>query len=152
MNERTRSWIESASDPEGDFPIENLPLGVFDRDDAEAPRIGVPIGEQVLDLREAWVNGLLGGLSGSLGRTLEESNLNGLAALGRGASGELRGVLTNLLSDESSPLRTSDERDRILLPASAIDACMPFCDRRLHRLLRQRESCHQRRQDVPARW
>ncbi|MDG2020864.1 MAG: hypothetical protein P8J59_02835 [Phycisphaerales bacterium] len=52
MNERKRSWIESAGDPEGDFPIENLPLGVFEREDAESSRIGVPIGEQVLDLRE----------------------------------------------------------------------------------------------------
>ena len=85
MNERTRSWIESAGDPDGDFPIENLPLGVFERDDAEAPRIGVPIGEQVLDLREAWENGFLGGLSGSLGRTLEASSLNDLASLGRSA-------------------------------------------------------------------
>ncbi|MDE0890209.1 MAG: fumarylacetoacetase [Phycisphaerales bacterium] len=126
MNERTRSWIESAGDPDSDFPIENLPFGVFDRDDAEAPRIGVPIGDQVLDLREAWVHGLLGGLSGTLGRTLEASTLNGVASLGRSATRELRTVLTELFSNDSSPLRTSNERDRILLPASAIGAGLPF--------------------------
>ena len=122
MNERTRSWIESAGDPDGDFPIENLPLGVFERDDAEAPRIGVPIGEQVLDLREAWENGFLGGLSGSLGRTLEASSLNDLASLGRSASGELRGVLTSALRRVVSPANfgsarsdsSSGVRDRLL--------------------------------------
>jgi fumarylacetoacetase len=80
----------------------------------------------VLDLREAWVHGLLGGLSGTLGRTLEASTLNGVASLGRSATRELRTVLTELFSNDSSPLRTSNERDRILLPASAVDAGLPF--------------------------
>ncbi len=43
------SWIESANHPQTDFPIQNLPLGVFTED--ELPRIGVAIGAQVLDVR-----------------------------------------------------------------------------------------------------
>ena len=46
---RLRSWVESANDPRGDFPIQNLPLGVF-RARREPPRIGVAIGDQVFDL------------------------------------------------------------------------------------------------------
>ena len=48
-----RSWVESANDPEGDFPLQNLPYGRF-RLGAQAEwRAGVAIGTQVLDLQEA---------------------------------------------------------------------------------------------------
>ena len=46
------SWVESANDPETDFPIQNLPYGVFRTPDQEKPRIGVRIGDFVLDLRD----------------------------------------------------------------------------------------------------
>nr|MDQ3011981.1 fumarylacetoacetase [Acidobacteriota bacterium] len=47
-----RSWVESANDPNTDFPIQNLPLGLFEDidDDDEMPGIGVAIGDQVLNL------------------------------------------------------------------------------------------------------
>ncbi len=45
------SWVESANDPAGDFPLENLPYGRFRRDRREPWRVGVAIGEQILDLR-----------------------------------------------------------------------------------------------------
>jgi fumarylacetoacetase len=44
-----RSWVDSANQPQTDFPIQNLPFGVFQRDGQE-PRCGVRIGDQVLDL------------------------------------------------------------------------------------------------------
>ena len=43
-------WIESANEPTCDFPVQNLPLGVFRRTQTDAPRIGVAIGDQVLDI------------------------------------------------------------------------------------------------------
>jgi fumarylacetoacetase len=48
-----RSWLESANDPATDFPIQNLPFGRFRRADDMDWRIGVAIGDQVLDLRRA---------------------------------------------------------------------------------------------------
>jgi len=46
-----RSWVESANAPGSDFPIQNLPFGVFRRKGSrEAPRGGVAIGDQVFDL------------------------------------------------------------------------------------------------------
>ncbi|HLK97963.1 MAG TPA: hypothetical protein VK364_09360, partial [Hymenobacter sp.] len=42
-----RSWIDIA--PNSDFPIQNLPFGVFVSED-RGPRLGVAIGEYVLDL------------------------------------------------------------------------------------------------------
>src|SRR5512146_1215386 len=47
------SWVESANDAAGDFPIQNLPFGRF-REAGDAQwRIGVAIGDQVLDLQRA---------------------------------------------------------------------------------------------------
>jgi fumarylacetoacetase len=53
-----RSWVESANAPETDFPVQNLPYGRFRRkadqdNERESWRIGVAIGDQVLDLRIA---------------------------------------------------------------------------------------------------
>jgi fumarylacetoacetase len=46
-----KSWVESANDPNTDFPIQNLPFGVFTTPDfGEEARLGVAIGDQVLDL------------------------------------------------------------------------------------------------------
>ena len=45
-----RSFIDV--DPASDFPIQNLPYGVFSAKDGLAPRVGVAIGDYVLDLWE----------------------------------------------------------------------------------------------------
>jgi fumarylacetoacetase len=48
-----KSWVESANDPNTDFPIQNLPLGLFWRRDLGSDlHVGVAIGDQVLDLLE----------------------------------------------------------------------------------------------------
>ena len=49
-----KSWVESANAPDADFPLQNLPFGrVRKRGSNEPWRIGVAIGEQVLDLKLA---------------------------------------------------------------------------------------------------
>lgn len=48
-----QSWVDSANNPETDFPIQNLPFGRFRSSHASDWRIGVAIGDQVLDLRAA---------------------------------------------------------------------------------------------------
>ena len=48
-----RSWVESADDAASDFPIQNLPFGRFREADDMDWRIGVAIGDQVLDLARA---------------------------------------------------------------------------------------------------
>ncbi len=53
---KRRSWVESANTG-GDFPIQNLPLGVFHRGDGKR-RGGVAIGDEVLDLGAALAAGL----------------------------------------------------------------------------------------------
>jgi fumarylacetoacetase len=47
------SWVESANHADGDFPLQNLPFGRFRTDQNAAWRIGVAIGDQILDLHHA---------------------------------------------------------------------------------------------------
>src|SRR5262245_62990074 len=55
-----RSWVESANDPNTDFPIQNLPVGLFNRNDNGSKlRIGMAIGDQILDLFECCMAGIL---------------------------------------------------------------------------------------------
>jgi fumarylacetoacetase len=80
-----RSWVESANEPGCDFPIQNLPLGIFKRKRGkEAPRGGVAIGDQILDLAA------LGIKTGA--------SLNGLAAMGPRVWQRLRRQLSRALS------------------------------------------------------
>src|SRR4029077_7463563 len=48
------SWVASANAADTDFPLQNLPFGRFKRSGSSEPwRVGVAIGEQVLDLKPA---------------------------------------------------------------------------------------------------
>ena len=59
-----RSWVESANDPGSDFPIQNLPYGVFRRAASTEPmRVGVAIGDMILDLPAACARGVFRGAS-----------------------------------------------------------------------------------------
>ncbi len=53
-----RSWVASANRPDTDFPLNNLPCGVFSRD-GEDPRCGVAIGDMILDVAAMEEVGLL---------------------------------------------------------------------------------------------
>ena len=54
-----KSWVESANRADGDFPVQNLPLGVCRRrGSSESPRVGVAIGDFVLDIAGAHRAGL----------------------------------------------------------------------------------------------
>src|SRR3954468_3294862 len=53
-----RRWIPSANVPRADFPVQNLPLGVFRRSSSSPGHIGVAIGDEILDLNVAADRGL----------------------------------------------------------------------------------------------
>ncbi|HEX7796634.1 MAG TPA: fumarylacetoacetate hydrolase family protein, partial [Vicinamibacterales bacterium] len=92
-----RSWIESANSPASDFPIQNLPFGVFRRKGtSDRPRIGIAIGDQIVDLARCRERGQLAGLPESLEDACGASVLNPLMALGQ-ASSALRQRLVQLL-------------------------------------------------------
>jgi fumarylacetoacetase len=97
-----KSWLESANDPGSDFPIQNLPYGVFRS--ANGVHIGVAIGDRILDLHDCANHGLLVGLSEEIAAACRAERLNELMRLGSPAWRALRRLLTTLLdADEAGP-------------------------------------------------
>lgn len=95
-----RSWLASANVPGSDFPLQNLPLGVFEGDGGGA-RIGTAIGDAVLDLPAAVEDGLLDAAEPVLLEALRRPSLNALMALGGPRWTDLRHRLFDLLRDGS---------------------------------------------------
>jgi fumarylacetoacetase len=95
-----RSWVESANDPATDFPVQNLPLGVF-RYRGEGPaRVGCAIGEKVLDLAACSERGLLHGMPADVEEACRGTSLNGLMSLEPRVRGTLRHRLSHLLRSD----------------------------------------------------
>ena len=94
MQDRQRSWVETANAAESDFPIQNLPYGVFSTAGG-APRCGVAIGDRVVDLAAAESAGLIDAKG-----TFARPQLNDFIALGRDAWDATRARLTELLAED----------------------------------------------------
>jgi fumarylacetoacetase len=92
-----RSFVDSANLPDSDFPIQNLPFGVF-RPPGQQPRVGVAIGDHIVDVAEAGAG--FGGLAAEAARACRAPYLNYLMSLGPQAWSELRLALSRGLSAE----------------------------------------------------
>ena len=90
-----RSWVASANQ-HADFPIQNLPLGVFSPPGG-APRGGVAIGDEIFDLAAALELGLFDGSAAEAAKAASGATLNPLFALGREARVALRRRVGDLL-------------------------------------------------------
>ncbi|XP_069622586.1 fumarylacetoacetase isoform X1 [Ranitomeya imitator] len=112
-------------DPDSDFPIQNLPYGIFSTEDEPRHRIGVAIGDQILDL--SVIKHLFNGpfLSGHQ-NVFFEATLNSFMALGRSAWREARQTIHQLLSATEPTLRDSKElRARAFVPQSLAKLHLP---------------------------
>jgi fumarylacetoacetase len=96
MSELLRSWVESANSPNNDFPLNNLPYGVFST--GGAPHCGVAIGEMILDVTALEAEGILL-LDG--GPYLQQPAWNGIMAAGRTIWADLRNALQAALAEGS---------------------------------------------------
>lgn len=102
-----RSWVESANAAGTDFPIQNLPFGVFRRAGSGEPfRGGVAIGDQVLDLAAARAADAFEAdpVAAAAAEAASQSTLNALMALGPEAWSALRQALSRALR-AGSPLQ-----------------------------------------------
>jgi fumarylacetoacetase len=116
-----RSWVASANG-HADFPIQNLPFGVFVTVGG-TPHIGVAIGDKIFDLAAAAELGLLDGLSARDVRAASDTTLNLLFALGRETRVALRGRVSDLLdADGTRRAQIESLSSRLLHDASA---CVP---------------------------
>jgi len=97
------SWVDSANAAGAEFPIQNLPFGRFRRAGSVEPlRIGVAIGDQVLDLREAREHGPWSEDIAELLLPLAQGDLNAFMARGKPARVALRAALSQALRDGSN--------------------------------------------------
>jgi fumarylacetoacetase len=120
-----RSWVPSASDPGGDFPIQNLPFGVFRRQGGEAQG-GVAIGDRVFDLKAGLAAGLFSGIAAEAAAAAAGPRLNPLMALGNAHAAALRARLSDLLCDQGlERVRVEAMADRLLVPMAEIRLEMP---------------------------
>lgn len=120
-NPQLTSWIPSANIPGNDFPIQNLPFGVFRKKVTGLHHIGVAIGDQVVDITAARNEGLFNGLAEEAAEACSGDTLNRLLSLGRAHWSELRKRLSVLLSD-------TEERgkvERCLVPMTAVEMQLP---------------------------
>jgi fumarylacetoacetase len=94
-----RSWVEGA-DGHSEFPIQNLPFGVFGplRGPDESPRGGVAIGDMIFDLRAALGAGLFSGEAERAAAAAAEGMLNPLMTLGPEPRRALRRQIFSLLA------------------------------------------------------
>jgi len=118
---KLRSFIPV--DPACDFSIQNLPYGVFSARGL-APRVGVAIGDYVLDLWELEQDGRFA--FGEIG-VFSQASLNAFMALGPKMWSKTRSRISELLRHDHPELRDSEElRKLTLVPMSDVKLHMPF--------------------------
>ena len=117
----TQSFIAVA--PDSDFPLQNLPYGVF-QPQGEAARVGVAIGEQVLDLAALEAAGVLQAGSEPV---FNQASLNAFIALGRPVWQQVRARLQQLLAADSAELRdNADLRAKAFYAQADVTMLLPI--------------------------
>ena len=117
----TQSFITVAAN--SDFPLQNLPYGVF-QPQGEAARVGVAIGNDVLDLAALEAAGLLQTGSEAV---FNQATLNAFIALGRPVWQQVRARLQQLLSADCAELRDNAElRAKAFYPQAAVAMLLPI--------------------------
>lgn len=102
-NPNLKSWIDVPKD--SDFPIQNLPYGIF-ATETKTPRIGVAIGEQILDLSEIAKAGLFDAIKFDKS-ILSKNMLNWFIALGKPTTNAVRERISDLLNEENEELKSN---------------------------------------------
>ena len=114
-----RSWVESA-EGHADFPVQNLPLGVFRRLGGDEPaRVGVAIGDMILDISACHAEGRFSGLGATAAGACAAPSLNPLMAMGPAPRAELRRQVSELLSEDAPAA------DRLILHQSEAELLLP---------------------------
>ncbi|MBQ0958556.1 fumarylacetoacetase [Ideonella sp. 4Y11] len=98
-----KSWVPSAKQPGTDFPIQNLPFGRFRRAGSSEPlRVGVAIGDEILDLQQALAAGGWSAEAQAWLAPLAAGDLNAFMAQGPAARKGLRAALSAALREGSA--------------------------------------------------
>lgn len=116
------SWVPVPS--ASGFPIQNLPYGVFSRDGSQQRRIGVAIGDSVLDLYALSERGFFDGVIEQ--SFLQSESLNGLLSLRRENWDALRSRLVALLRADNGEIRKGvPQLDEVLIDRAVVHMHLP---------------------------
>lgn len=117
-----KSWVDIPEN--SDFPIQNLPFGIFNTEGDE-PRVGVAIGDQVLDLKSLHVLGYLKNLPFNLD-DLASPSLNKMMKRGKQATRELRNAVSQLLRKDNTELQSKQHHvEQSFYKQSEVEMLMP---------------------------
>ena len=119
-----RSWVETANAPGCEFPIQNLPFGVFAAKGAP-PKGGIAIGDQVLDVAAASKALEFTGPAAEAAEACSDTNLNRLMSLGRSDWKALRLALSRALSMEAGWEGRKARAAGCLLPIAQVTLLVP---------------------------
>ena len=123
---KVQSWVESANIAGSDFPIQNLPLGVFRRREEGAEAVvGIAIGDHILDAAGMRSEGLLAEEGVRLAaKACASDSLNSLMTLGAGPRRALRQRLYAILRQDA-PASDRQAASRHLVAQSDVDMLLP---------------------------
>ncbi len=115
------SWVEVPKS--SDFTIYNLPFGIF-KNKKLSPRIGVAIGDKILDLSILDQEGFFANLFLPEGIFLRDS-LNDLISLGKAQTKKIRERVQNLLLEENGELRDHSARGKVMVTRKEAEMLLP---------------------------
>jgi len=119
------SWVDSANQAGTDFPLQNLPFGVFRRlGSSEGPRVGVAIGDRVLDIAGCEGEGLFATAASTAALACLSDTLNDLMALGPEHWSAMRRRLHEVLRSDVA----GEDRERVsrhLVAAEEVEMLLP---------------------------
>ena len=119
-----RSWVESANDPATDFPIQNLPFGVY-RDVEGVARGGVAIGDQIVDLTRALAAGIVTGAAATAAQAAAGPVLNPLLRAGNEPASKLRAALAAALDAAQRDAGKRAALGTCLVPMRLVQMLLP---------------------------
>jgi len=123
-NPKLKSWVEV--DENSDFPIQNIPFGVFCPKEGGDIHVATAIGKYVLDLALLDEAGAFSGSEVEGTEVFHEPTLNAFMSMGRKAWKETRTVISKLLNQENGSLRDdNDLRNKVLIPIDDVEMQLP---------------------------
>lgn len=120
------SWIDSANEAEADFPVQNLPLGVYTDPKTGVGKVGIAIGDKILDVTAARAKGVIGGVADDAAGACAGDTLNELMALGGRHWSALRATASRALRDDTEEGEAAQAvADEILLAQADVAMRLP---------------------------
>ena len=121
---KLKSWVEV--DEDSNFPIQNIPFGIYRPKGGGDLHVATAIGDYVLDLAYLDDAGLFNGTEVEGTEVFHEPTLNALMSMGRKAWKETRLVISRLLRQEADNLRdNNDLKNMALIPMNEVEMQLP---------------------------